>query len=190
MIKPQLIVLAGLSFIVVGCSSHQAQQMGMQGSSVKIIFPIRPAIAKIINPEKKISTPLTQSLNILLAEDSPTNQLVAKLMLERRGHSVTITNHGEEAVLKLLQCHKSFDLVLMDISMPVLDGLEATKHIRKLNISIPIVALTANAMQSDQFLYHQAGMDGFLAKPIQPEELDLLLEKYQSLKTIDNIISP
>ena len=159
------------------------------GSCFKIIFPIRPAIAKIINPEKKISTPLTQSLNILLAEDSPTNQLVAKLMLERRGHSVTITNHGEEAVLKLLQCHKSFDLVLMDISMPVLDGLEATKHIRKLNISIPIVALTANAMQSDQFLYHQAGMNGFLAKPIQPEELDLLLEKYQSLKTIDNIIS-
>ena len=159
------------------------------GSCFKIIFPIRPAIAKTINPEKKISIPLTKSLNILLAEDSPTNQLVAKLMLERRGHSVTIANHGEEAILKLLQCHESFDLVLMDISMPVLDGLEATKHIRKLNISIPIVALTANAMQSDQFLYHQAGMDGFLAKPIQPEELDLLLEKYQSLKTMDNIIS-
>ena len=159
------------------------------GSCFKIIFPIRPAIAKTINPEKKISIPLTKSLNILLAEDSPTNQLVAKLMLERRGHSVTIANHGEEATLKLLQCHESFNLVLMDISMPVLDGLEATKHIRKLNISIPIVALTANAMQSDQFLYHQAGMDGFLAKPIQPEELDLLLEKYQSLKTMDNIIS-
>ncbi|MCD9465865.1 ATP-binding protein [Photobacterium iliopiscarium] len=159
------------------------------GSCFKIIFPIRPAIAKTINPAKKISIPLTKSLNILLAEDSPTNQLVAKLMLERRGHSVTIANHGEEATLKLLQCHESFDLVLMDISMPVLDGLEATKHIRKLNISIPIVALTANAMQSDQFLYHQAGMDGFLAKPIQPEELDLLLEKYQSLKTMDNIIS-
>ena len=159
------------------------------GSCFKIIFPIRPAIAKTINPAKKISIPLTKSLTILLAEDSPTNQLVAKLMLERRGHSVTIADNGEEAILKLLQCHESFDLVLMDISMPVLDGLEATKHIRKLNISIPIVALTANAMQSDQFLYHQAGMDGFLAKPIQPEELDLLLEKYQSLKTMDNIIS-
>lgn len=152
------------------------------GSCFTAIFPIHPAIVQIEKQtEQKIAKP-TISLNILLAEDSPTNQLVAKLMLERRGHKVTISNHGEEAISKLLQCHKSFDLVLMDISMPVLDGLEATKYIRKLNIDTPIVALTANAMQSDQFLYNQAGMNGFLAKPIRPEELDLMLIKYQDLK--------
>lgn len=152
------------------------------GSCFTAIFPIHPAIVQIKKQTEQKTAKPTISLNILLAEDSPTNQLVAKLMLERRGHKVTISNHGEEAISKLLQCHKSFDLVLMDISMPVLDGLEATKYIRKLNIDTPIVALTANAMQSDQFLYNQAGMNGFLAKPIRPEELDLMLIKYQDLK--------
>ncbi|OBU38894.1 hybrid sensor histidine kinase/response regulator [Photobacterium phosphoreum] len=152
------------------------------GSCFTAIFPIHPAIVQIEKQTEKKQSKPTISLNILLAEDSPTNQLVAKLMLERRGHKVTISNHGEEAILKLLQRHESFDLVLMDISMPVLDGLEATKYIRKLNIDTPIVALTANAMQSDQFLYNQAGMNGFLAKPIRPEELDLMLIKYQDLK--------
>ncbi|WP_327082916.1 response regulator [Photobacterium kishitanii] len=154
------------------------------GSCFTVTFPIHPAEVKIDNPTEKKQIKLIQSLNILLVEDSLTNQLVARLMLERRGHQVTITNHGQEAILKLLQCHKLFDLVLMDISMPVLDGLEATKYIRKLNIDTPIVALTANAMQSDQFLYQQTGMNGFLAKPIQPEELDLMLVKYQALKQI------
>ncbi|PSU24894.1 hybrid sensor histidine kinase/response regulator [Photobacterium phosphoreum] len=152
------------------------------GSCFTAIFPIHPAIVQIEKQTEKKQSKPTISLNILLAEDSPTNQLVAKLMLERRGHKVTISNHGEEAISKLLQRHESFDLVLMDISMPVLDGLEATKYIRKLNIDTPIVALTANAMQSDQFLYNQAGMNGFLAKPIRPEELDLMLIKYQDLK--------
>ncbi|MCD9505475.1 hybrid sensor histidine kinase/response regulator [Photobacterium phosphoreum] len=152
------------------------------GSCFTAIFPIHPAIVQIEKQTEQKTAKPTISLNILLAEDSPTNQLVAKLMLERRGHKVTISNHGEEAISKLLQCHKSFDLVLMDISMPVLDGLEATKYIRNLNIDTPIVALTANAMQSDQFLYNQAGMNGFLAKPIRPEELDLMLIKYQDLK--------
>ncbi|SMY15513.1 PAS domain-containing hybrid sensor histidine kinase/response regulator [Photobacterium aquimaris] len=150
------------------------------GSCFTIRIPIQPAIIKKEQLIEIKPTKLTQSLNILLAEDSPTNQLVAKLMLERRGHKVTITNHGEEAILKLLQCHKLFDLVLMDISMPVLDGLEATKYIRKLNIDTPIVALTANAMQNDQIMYQQAGMNGFLAKPIRPEELDKMLIKYQN----------
>ncbi|KJG59001.1 chemotaxis protein CheY [Photobacterium kishitanii] len=154
------------------------------GSCFTVTFPIHPAEVKIDNPTEKKQIKLIQSLNILLVEDSLTNQLVARLMLERRGHQVTITNHGQEAILKLLQCHRSFDLVLMDISMPVLDGLEATKYIRKLNIDTPIVALTANAMQNDQFLYQQTGMNGFLAKPIQPEELDLMLVKYQILKQV------
>ncbi|WP_305845777.1 ATP-binding protein [Photobacterium kishitanii] len=111
------------------------------GSCFTVTFPIHPAEVKIDNPTEKKQIKLIQSLNILLVEDSLTNQLVARLMLERRGHQVTITNHGQEAILKLLQCHKLFDLVLMDISMPVLDGLEATKYIRKLNIDTPIVAI-------------------------------------------------
>ncbi len=160
------------------------------GSCFKVTFPINPAIIQIPEPTKEKKSRFKCSLDILLAEDSPTNQLVAKLMLERRGHKVTITNNGQEAILKLLQRHDLFDLVFMDISMPVLDGLKATKYIRKLNIHTPIVALTANVMHSDQSLYHQAGMDGFLAKPIRPEELDLILDKHQKLKkTILKVIN-
>ncbi|WP_413540852.1 ATP-binding protein [Photobacterium angustum] len=152
------------------------------GSCFKISIPIIYPSLKSCEADMKFKNKSDCSLNILLAEDSNTNQLVAKLMLERRGHKVAITNNGKEAINVLLQGHNKFDLVLMDISMPILDGLEATKQLRQRKISIPIVALTANAMQSDQKIYHDIGMDGFLAKPICSNELDALLEKYQELK--------
>lgn len=152
------------------------------GSCFKVSIPIIYPSLKSCEADIKFKNKSDCSLNILLAEDSNTNQLVAKLMLERRGHKVAITNNGKEAINVLLQGHNKFDLVLMDISMPILDGLEATKQLRQRKISIPIVALTANAMQSDQKIYHDIGMDGFLAKPICSNELDALLEKYQELK--------
>lgn len=121
-----------------------------------------------------------QPMNILLAEDSNTNQMIARLMLEKRGHHVTIANNGEEAVQILEQDPECFDIVLMDISMPVLDGLQATRILRQKNIDLPIIALTANAMHSDQVEYKSAGMDGFLAKPIRAAELTLMLSSFQS----------
>ncbi|WP_060988341.1 hybrid sensor histidine kinase/response regulator [Photobacterium leiognathi] len=159
------------------------------GSCFKISIPIVYPSLTSCESDTQSKHKSNCSLNILLAEDSNTNQLVAKLMLERRGHKVAITNNGKEAINVLLQGHNKFDLVLMDISMPVLDGLEATKQLRKREISIPIVALTANAMQSDQKIYHEIGMDGFLAKPICSNELDQLLEKYQELKEKQSTIT-
>ncbi|UXI02741.1 PAS domain-containing hybrid sensor histidine kinase/response regulator [Photobacterium sp. TY1-4] len=151
-----------------------------EGSCFTVYIPMIEQAECSVSAQPVIPPEPGKSLNILLAEDSHTNQLVARMMLEKRGHHVEIANHGREAVEKLEQRHEEFDLVFMDISMPVLDGIEATKQLRKQQIDLPIIALTANAMHSDQVQYQQAGMDGFLAKPINKAELDATLRKYQS----------
>ncbi|WP_036831025.1 PAS domain-containing hybrid sensor histidine kinase/response regulator [Photobacterium sanctipauli] len=145
----------------------------------------------ILEPEQQLETPIThtiqndnlEALRILVAEDSPTNQLVAKLMLEKRGHQVFIANNGQEAVDMLKQNEAQYDIVLMDISMPVMDGLQATKILRASECRIPIIALTANVMQKDQVEYFKAGMNDFIAKPIRATELETVLTKYQTLIT-------
>ena len=116
------------------------------------------------------------ALHILLAEDNPINQRVAELMLTRRGHVVDIVDNGADAVRAVREV--AYDLVLMDVQMPVLDGLAATEQIRSSpprHGSPRIVALTANATVDDQAAGRRAGMDDFLAKPIQEADLDLAL---------------
>jgi PAS domain S-box-containing protein len=111
-------------------------------------------------------------LRILLAEDLPVNQKLMKTMLGRLGYSIDIANNGLE-VLKAVQ-ERDFDMILMDVQMPEMDGLEASRQIRK---QFPphrhprIVALTANAMVEDREACRQAGMDDYLSKPVQPKEL-------------------
>ncbi|OLQ70019.1 hybrid sensor histidine kinase/response regulator [Photobacterium proteolyticum] len=156
-----------------------------KGSCFTVYIPITQSIDESQLYEPVIENSLDHSLSILLAEDSNTNQLVAKLMLEKRGHQVVIANNGKEAIEILENNQHQFDIVLMDISMPVLDGLQATKQLRQKNINIPIIALTANAMHSDQVEYRKAGMDGFLAKPILTPELNAMLNKYQALATTE-----
>jgi signal transduction histidine kinase/CheY-like chemotaxis protein len=116
------------------------------------------------------------SLHVLLAEDNPINQRVAELMLTRRGHVVDIVDNGADAVRAVHEA--AYDLVLMDVQMPVLDGLAATSQIRATPPATGtprIVALTANATVDDQAAGRRAGMDDFLAKPIQEADLDLVL---------------
>ncbi|WP_206840648.1 ATP-binding protein [Marinobacterium iners] len=127
--------------------------------------------------------PPNTGLNILLVEDNPTNQLVAGKMLAHLGHQADVAADGEQA-LRLLE-QSSYDLVLMDIQMPVMDGLEATRHIRQLQppvASIPIIGLTANAMKGDSERYLAAGMDDYLPKPIDFNALKHLLCHWQSVK--------
>jgi two-component system sensor histidine kinase/response regulator len=116
---------------------------------------------------------MRDGLKILLAEDNAVNQRVVVLMLERRGHFVTVAHNGQEAVELLEQ--QSFDVVLMDALMPVLDGYEATIRIRERERGtgrhVPIIALTANAMKGDSDRCLEAGMDGYLAKPVKTDSL-------------------
>jgi PAS domain S-box-containing protein len=113
----------------------------------------------------------TRALRILVAEDNPVNQQLALCLLERRGHSAAVAENGREA-LSAIEKHK-FDLVLMDVQMPEMGGLEATRAIREKEKStgghLPIVAMTAHAMQGDRERCLQAGMDAYLPKPLDPK---------------------
>ena len=119
-------------------------------------------------------------LRVLLAEDNAVNRLVATRLLEKRGHSVVVAANGREVLAALGK--ESYDLVFMDIQMPDMDGIEATAAIREKEKTSGthqlVIALTAHAMKGDQERCFNAGMDDYLAKPIQPQELDGLLEKY------------
>jgi two-component system sensor histidine kinase/response regulator len=121
-----------------------------------------------------------RSLHILLAEDNKVNQAVAIGLLKKRGHVVFVANDGRE-VLPILE-RQPVDLVLMDIQMPEVDGFAATIAIREREKTtgqhIPIVALTAHAMQGDRERFLAGGMDDYLSKPLHAQELDKVLERY------------
>lgn len=114
-----------------------------------------------------------QSLRVLLAEDNPVNQRLAVVILERLGHEVTVVSTGRQAVEAVSS--SDFDLVLMDIQMPEMGGVEATERIREREAAggghIPIVAMTAHAMAGDRARFLSAGMDEYISKPISQERL-------------------
>jgi signal transduction histidine kinase len=120
---------------------------------------------------------------ILLVEDNPVNQLVAKGMLSKLGCEVTVAVHGAEALNQLEQAR--FDLVLMDCNMPVMDGYEASRQIRHSGRwpDLPIIALTANAMPEERERCRAAGMSDYLAKPFRREELIALLDLWVPMTT-------
>ncbi len=125
------------------------------------------------------STPASSGLKVLLTEDNIVNQRVAVGLLNRRGHDVTVANNGLEALAALER--ETFDLVLMDIQMPEMGGLEATVEIRRREQEsgappIRIVAMTAHAMAGDRERCIQGGMDGYLSKPIDPATLFATVE--------------
>jgi two-component system sensor histidine kinase/response regulator len=120
------------------------------------------------------------SLQVLLAEDNSVNQLLARRLLEKRGHRVTVTSNGREALDEIEK--GTYDLVLMDVQMPEMSGIEATMAIREKEKGsdkhLPVIALTALVMKGDRERCFAAGMDGYLAKPIRPQELDEILDSY------------
>ena len=119
-------------------------------------------------------------LDVLLVEDNPVNQMLAVRVLQKGGHNVTTANNGQEAVDQFEA--KSFDVILMDVQMPVMDGIEATEAIRAREVRrswiasghrhhVWIIAMTAHAMESDRTRCLEAGMDDYLSKPVQPAQL-------------------
>ncbi len=119
-----------------------------------------------------------RKLRVLLAEDNVVNQRLGMRLLEKRGHSVLVASNGQEALDAVAR--EAFDVVLMDVQMPVMDGLEATAILRQREQGtgrrLPVIAMTARAMKGDRERCLQAGMDGYVAKPIQPQELHEAIE--------------
>ena len=126
-----------------------------------------------------------RSLRVLLAEDNPVNQTLATRILEKLGHKVQVVNDGKEALARSQA--EEFDLILMDVQMPEMDGLEATKAIRgaeeRTGKHLPIIAMTAHAMKGDREECLRAGMDGYLSKPIRIDELKRTMSEVKTLHT-------
>ena len=116
---------------------------------------------------------------MLLAEDTPANQKLVTYVLSKRGHSVEVAQNGQQALEAVGQ--QDFDVVLMDVQMPVMDGFQATAAIRKLadpkKARLPIIAMTAHALKGDADRCLEAGMDGYISKPVKGEELIELVER-------------
>jgi two-component system sensor histidine kinase/response regulator len=176
----------------------RCQELGVAGYLLK---PVRQsellaAICRAVGDPQNSEQPLitrhtllpavgpSASLRVLLAEDNATNQKLAVRLLEKRGHSVVLAGNGREALKQFED--GAFDLILMDVQMPEMDGFEAVAAIRTLEASrggrgrTPVIALTAHAMKGDRDRCLAAGMDGYLAKPLRPAELDEILTRYSS----------
>ncbi|MFO7728366.1 MAG: transporter substrate-binding domain-containing protein [Desulfonatronovibrio sp.] len=152
------------------------------GTAVDFVLPFRlpQSAGKQQSGQESQSDTGSRNLRILLAEDDPSNQLPMQRLLEKAGHKVSLAGDGQQAV-ELFRKH-DFDCILMDIQMPVKNGVEATLEIRKLedakHSSIPIIALTAYAMAGDREKFLEAGMNDYLAKPVSLNDLTRVLEKY------------
>jgi two-component system sensor histidine kinase/response regulator len=132
---------------------------------------------------------LRQTGRILLVEDNPVNQLVARRHLEKRGHTVVVASNGREALAILAEAaFVGFGCVLMDVQMPEMDGFECTAIIRDREPGtgrrLPIIAMTAHAMKEDEGRCLAAGMDAYVSKPIQHDELFELIERHLGVSSV------
>jgi signal transduction histidine kinase/CheY-like chemotaxis protein len=196
--------LATATIMMLTSAGHRgdAERCKALGISAYLLKPIRQselreAIARVLGAkEQQGAIPLitryslcdarepSSVLSVLLVEDNAVNQRLATRMLEKRGHRVVLAGNGREALEALEK--RVFDLIFMDVQMPEMDGFQAAAAIREKEAGtgthLPIVALTAHAMEGDRERCLAAGMDGYLTKPIRPRELDDVLGIYLALR--------
>jgi len=183
-----------------------AEQAGINGFLIKPIYPSTlfdaimdafgkegfkgPARQQRFTTRASMYRAPLKGIRVLVAEDNPTNQQVAQAILAGAEIAVTIANNGEEAVRAV--AGGSFDAVLMDVQMPNMNGYEATRQIRRLphGASIPIVAMTAHAMKGDEEKCLEAGMDGYISKPVNQDRLFATLWRLLRTRTPSGAISP
>ncbi len=154
------------------------------GSEFTFTLPLEYSMKRqvdAVNTNVQIPSAKHQA-EILLVEDDRINQILAKRLLEKQGHQVVIAGNGKEALNEL--DHKGFDLILMDIQMPEMDGIEATLKIKNNPDTkhIPIVALTAYAIKGDQERFLSLGMDDYISKPIDIKKFFNVVDKYVGQK--------
>ena len=171
------------------------------GFAMQIAKPVKPknlrlALERALSVEEDeaagletaVSSRITNAnhrLRILLAEDNAINQKVTLRMLERLGYQADVVKNGQEVVLAVDQ--SPYDLILMDVQMPEMDGIVATKIIRQnkaLSAQPYIIALTANALKGDRERFLAAGMDAYLSKPVRLEDLSAAIETYNNLENL------
>ncbi len=148
----------------------------------------RQVIEHVVGSQAPAKPETDRPARILLAEDNKVNQVLAKTLLEKRGHEITCAEDGLTAVESVKSGR--FDLVLMDVQMPVMGGLDATREIRRWEADtgqtrIPIIAMTANAMEGDREQCLEAGMDDYASKPIKPAKLYECMDKWLSHKNTE-----
>lgn len=130
-------------------------------------------------PQITVHAPQSQQPRILLVEDNDVNQKVARRMLEKLGCHVDVAVNGEMAISKVIE-YKNYDCILMDCQMPIMDGFEASRQLRAMGLTTPIVAVTANTMSGDRERCLQAGMNDYVPKPISLAAMGKIIEQYAS----------
>ena len=145
-------------------------------------FSIQSKAVKVLSQEKRldevafIEKKLKENAKVLVVEDNEMNQILMDELLKKYNLNVDFVMNGEEAIVKVFEVE--YDLILMDINMPVLNGLDTTKFIRASGNIVPIIALTANALEGDEERFLRVGMNDYLAKPLVYEDFDRVLKKY------------
>jgi two-component system, sensor histidine kinase and response regulator len=183
-----------MAIMMLTSAAHHgdAERCRALGITTYLFKPIRKAellsaILGVLGQEKEVAPAIVSGtpepekrragLNILLAEDNQVNQMVATRLLEKMGHTITLAHNGLEVLSRLES--GCFDLILMDVQMPQMDGFAATKSIRMNEIKTgkhqPIIAMTAHALKGDRERCVQAGMDGYVSKPITGAELKAVI---------------
>lgn len=167
---------------LMGGTIQVNSQLG-EGSIFSIVIPLSSRSAEANHTEQWHTGAVINSENnmnnkhILVVEDTKTNQMVIQLLLNRMGYNVTLAGNGQHAI-ELIEQENRFDLIFMDISMPVMDGIQATRILRAKKLLTPIIALTAHSMSSDHQECLEAGMNDVVLKPIRRKELQRISDRY------------
>ncbi|MCU1337619.1 MAG: hybrid sensor histidine kinase/response regulator [Bryobacterales bacterium] len=162
--------------------------------TVEIPFEVAPDAVPMVETrrEQRIAAPAARQIRLLLVEDNAVNQRVVLAMLRKKDYKIDVANNGQEALEKLERATEPYSLVLMDVQMPVLDGLETTRAIRR-NENwdyLPIIAMTAHAMIGDRERCLQAGMNAYVSKPVQQVGLIAVIEEYLASGTGTANVTP
>ena len=188
--------LAGLQLVLITNFGHRSVALGDWDRTIAgvVTKPIRGKTLLDILTQRRNPPPIASELSlaagvlgrdlsncrILVAEDNLVNQKVASRMIEKLGHPVDVVSNGSEVLVAMEQ--KEYSLVLMDCQMPVMDGFKATAEIRKreagTSFHLPVIAMTAHAMKGDRERCINAGMDDYLTKPVNPEELAAVVQRW------------